>query len=499
MLLYTPFLDPLITKVDSKYKLIPKSGVIWENLEDLMNGDLLRRQERLLPDDPRIEKPNDTLLFIANLGYFPKKTFQGFRSITTLTVHQLLSAIRTHALFQRYGQVRMLMWMHDKEKTAILPRMISHRKKFSVDAEVSCELVQEIAGSDTPTDTFRRETALDLESALAVKNRMAKAGIETPPSRVGTLEAKAAQHSAASLEERKLVTSKVWLDELADLERRYKLKEFPACYDENGKPVYIMQDKNGKWGKISTMFKRTPEYLRMKRLHWNRDQTGRKADIFELHITEYEQIMAELVILQTDTSPDGVVKKKDATEKLRIWRETVENGLPDDFGERILHFIDDRRALHQDPPLLLWDRRQAEPLMTNTTEFFPHHDMCLLDFHPKSTWPIVRGHNIKNYDFFDFLISSLFHIPTQSLVNGLKAIAPGAAEWILPKCPSITNPAKGGVANVDELAVRSVTQDMMEEIMEEWMAWPFRPTKAEMMARMMDMDVDDWDVEGKDP
>lgn len=494
--IYSQFLKPLVEKKDSTYKLIPESGMVWDNLERLMAGELLQHQERFQPNDPRLEQPNDSLLFVANLGHYPRKAFQGFRSVATLTIHQLLAAIRTHALFQCYGQVRMLIWLQDKEKIVILPRMISLRTKFSVDAEVSCGMINEVAGSDTPPSSFRRETALDLESAKAVRNRMKEARIETPPSRIGPWEAKAALDTNEG--EKALITANVWTTELADLERRHALKEFAACYDEDGMPMYNHKDEKGHWKALDRRYERTALYKRMKRLQWNLAQVGRKAELFEVYINEYQGIMDELVVLQNDDSVEAQSKRDDATERLRNWREIVEEGLADNHGERILHFIEDRRSLRQDPPLLLWDRRQAEPLMTRDADFFPEYEMCLLDFQPKSIWPIVGGKNIRNYDFFDFMISSLFHIPTQSLITGLKALAPGAAEWILPRCPSLTNPAKGGVANISELTVRSLTQEMMREIMEGWMDWPFRPTKAAMMARM-DSNVDDRDIEGKDP
>ena len=85
---YQPFLKPLLEK-SSKYKLIPESGMIWENLRKLETENLLPNQELLFNGDMRLDQQNNSLLFIANFGYYPNKSYQGFPSITTLMIHQL--------------------------------------------------------------------------------------------------------------------------------------------------------------------------------------------------------------------------------------------------------------------------------------------------------------------------------------------------------------------------------------------------------------------------
>ena len=145
--------------------------------------------------------------------------------------------------------------------------------------------------------------------------------------------------------------------------------------------------------------------------------------------------------------------------------------------------MDNRRALRNDPPILFWDRRFAEPLLVQDKEFFPNREMCLLDFHPKSIWPILREDNLANYDNFEYILSSLFLSQTQSVTKGLTALAHGAFEWLVPRCPSLTDPAKGGSADLESMSVRCLTQDMLRELTEAWMKWPFRPDRYELMAR----------------
>jgi transcription factor 1 len=212
---------------------------------------------------------------------------------------------------------------------------------------------------------------------------------------------------------------------------------------------------------------------------------------------EYDSLAAEYSKLQYSDS-DGAHHKKDELDERRSkWRADVES-LPGNLESLIWQRIDDRRAFRQDPPILLWDRREAEPLKVVEKDFFPHHEMCLLDFQPKSIWPVFKGKEISNYDYFDFMIAALFTNPTHSIVRGLKALAPGADEWIIPRCPSLTNTAKGGAIDLEQLPIRTLNQEMLRELTEAWMDWPFRPTKAEMMVRAgtrgnMPGDEDDFD------
>jgi transcription factor 1 len=494
--LYQPFLQPLLDKKDSKYKLIPKSGILWDNLNLVKSGDYLPNQSLLPKGDPRLEKSNDSLLFIANLGYYPPKIYQGFPSISSLMVHQLLSAVRTHSIFQEYGLVRMLIWMSDKEKKVVYPRVITHRKKFSIEAEISCESISEIAGSDEFASRFRREHGLDLDGAHNVLDRMTKANIETPSARMGKLQTEALYNSETSVEGGTATIHPV-LKNLNEMEARYSRREFCSYYDEDGKPVYL-DHEGGLRGPRA--LKRTPEYLQLLALRSRLKHINTNNDRADRFITEYESIIAEQKNLEQVDTPNAQEKKDELRKQLLAWKAQVDR-LPPNVEPVIWQRIDDRRAFRQDPPILLWDRREAEPLVVFEEDFFPQREMCLLDFQPKSIWPVFQGQNIANYDYFEFILSALLINPSQSVVRGLKALAPGADEWIIPRCPALTNTAKGGLTELDHLSIRTLNQEMLLEIMEAWMNWPFRPSKSEMISKMgsrASWSGDDGDIESKD-
>lgn len=477
---YQPYIQPLLDKEDSKYKLIPKSGILWDTLNMLKSQDYLPSQELFPKGDARLEKPNDSLLFIANLGYFPGKSYQGFPSIALLMVNQLLTAVRSHSIFQGYGLVRMLVWMRDKEKKPVFPRLIPYRRKFAVEAEISCENIYEIAGSDEEVSTWRRERGLDIEGARTVYNKMKEANVTTSTDRISTLQKEALLIRDSSIKD-SIDVVRPFNRELEELEARYARREFCAYIDKDGNPVYLTGEPSDAKKRGGTG--RTPEYLRLKELRYRLKHVQGSEDKLDRLLSEYESIIAEQLAVAQLGTPDAEERRRQLQEQFSTCMIQFDHLK---HNNRILMStrIDDRRAFHQNPPILLWDRRQAEPLVVKEKDFFPQQEMCLLDFHPKSVWPIIQGRNISNYDYFEFILSVLFLTPRYSIVRTLKGVAPGADEWIIPRCPTLTNPAKGGALDPEQLNIRCLNQDMLREIMEAWMSWPFRPTKAEMLVRL---------------
>lgn len=130
---YSQFLQPLVDEPGSTYSLVPKSGIIWSELETIMNKEYLPHQEAYPASDPRLCEINKTLLVVANLAYHPEKPYKGFSSLTRMVLYQFLSAVKANSLFHRYGMVRMLLWVGDDERTKIIPRGLGSRRKAAVE------------------------------------------------------------------------------------------------------------------------------------------------------------------------------------------------------------------------------------------------------------------------------------------------------------------------------------------------------------------------------
>jgi transcription factor 1 len=538
--LYKPMLQHLLDKDESKYKFVPISGAVWTNLQQILTPQMLPEQIQLKPGDPRLNEPNDSLLFIANLSWHPRKSYRAFPSLTTLVLYQLLSAVRSHSLFHRYGLVRMLIWTADEEKKVILPRTIADRKKPCIEAEISCAEINEVASS-TEGVRYQREHDLDVQGALAVLKRMEEAGITTPPSRQGPLEIEVSKiRSGKGTDDKNMVDRDFWRD-LESQEARFAAGEF-EMYNEKERPLVqplntdtlspqflklaelkAEIEKRKKLGKKSMTKKMAEIYERLesgfasgryrmfispkvksvplrrgprktltaegKRLIALRARSAReqiKEGQLGSLFKEYDHIV-EMYAEMNELSPgevDSLQKKiKQHTEMLTQQIDDLNYEARGSFN----HLFDTRRAFKTDPPILCWDRRYAEPLKVLPSEFFPMHASCLLDIQPKALWPILRDNYPENYDVFEYIVATLFLLPTQSVRQGLKALAPGAYEWLVAECPSLTDSLKGGCPDLDLITVRCMTTEMYKEIIEAWMKWPFRPSRFTLISKGSDV------------
>ena len=457
--LYEPILKPLLDAPNSKYVFIPKSGVVWGHLEKVLSKQYLPEQDPLTQGDPRLEQPNNTLLFIANLGYHPRKLFAGFPSLTTLVLHQLLSSVQTNSLFQRYGLVRMLIWVGDDERRTILPKTVTFRRKSSIEAEIACESITEVASSTKPLTLWRRAEELDIKTANKVVKKMKDSGIVTPE-----------QRQSLELEE-VLETEAKDVDEPEEQALKYRYE----------KDLLELEAAVGPKGELGG----TREDLqRLRDLQYRKRADDKRADRL-LHVcNEYDKIVELQKELYNASDKEKVVLvKKELDERCQLWTNTFDD-LPEEYQANVQHAVDDRQCADLPEPTLLWDRRLYEPLKVYPEDFFPTYEMALLDFQPRATWPIFRENKQEHLEIFEYMTSQLLILPTQSIKRGFTALWPGVFEWLIAECPSITNPNKGGNMNPELMTVRRLTQDMLKEMVEAWVRWPLKPTRFELMARM---------------
>lgn len=468
---YEQFYNPLLEKDGSTYKLIPKSGIIWNTWDSI--SEHLPQQELLADGDPRRELPNDTLLFTANLARVRKPSDR--MRVAHMFIHQLMSAGRNHTIFQKYGLIRMLVWVEDSERMIIVPRVISQRKKYTVECELSCESIVEVASQCTPKGDLLREHHLELERAMEMVKKMESAGLKTPVGRAGELELKAIEklkepnQEAASAKMLHNIP-RPYLKELKELETGFRSGEFAEFID----PTTVKKIRNRKSS-------RTEEFLRMQRLSYRYNYESKQYGELQDHISQYMSLLAKEEALST-LPANKVEGAKEEIKKL--WEEFHASMGTHEFNYRdqFILRIEDRRAFYSNPPLLYHDRRPYEPLKVKAEEFYPEDGLTLLDFQPKSIHPVFRPQT--NYDHFEYILSTFFSSPTQSVAKGMETLAPGAKEWIIPECPSLTDITKGGNPNPELFRIRQLTQEQLTEIMVSWMNWPFRPTFEQIMARM---------------
>lgn len=476
--MYQPVLQPLLDTPGSTYKLLPKSGLVWGHMEKILSEEYLPHQEPLASGDPRLEEPNNTLLFVANLGQYPRRSYRGFSSIASLVLYQFMSASRTHSLFQRYGQVRMLIWIENEERDTVLPQTVSLRRKAAIEAAISCN-IQEVAAGKT-RERFVRSRNIELESTRLVYEKMKKMGVTIPEGRRSSCLDEIIRIAPADAQRvGSLGATDAFLEELKDLEAQYARGELGEWRLKRN------EDASGKPRKGRASY--VEENTKLTRLRLMRGQMGffkRQFERREGLINELDQIFAMQRDLQRTTQPEerGALEES-LKQRTDSWKRTMDSLFSDSF-EATLAYLDNVRVFNATPPSLLWDRRDYEPLKVQPEEFLPMREMCLLDIQPKTLWPILRENFPNNYDVLEYILSQLLIIPTQNIRRGLSALAPGAYEYLIAECPSLTDPTKGGSLDVELLTVRCLTEEMLKEIIEAWARWPFKPNRFEIMSKL---------------
>lgn len=448
--LYNPFLSDLLSK--KNVELIPKSGLVWKDLLEMIRTRLSDQREVVQNDAPT---RNNTLLVTANLSMFPKKSFHGFDSISSMILYQFMSSIRTSTLFQRYGLVRMLIWVNDEDKRRLLPRSINRRKRSAFEAELSCDWIHEVAGLDAEVQDRNalRDEWINTESACQTLERMKASGLSMPTGRETLVYSKLQ-------DEPELLGQKLAGVRPPTLTRPFK-QELEAL--EQGIPESTESSK------------------RLKALR-QREKYDQEDGITYLNLLQERDTVAHLAT----SSPEEFERANAA------WNETMDN-LKKNARNEFNGIRDSYHLFRQSPPALLWDRRAYEPLSARGEEFFPNAPTALLDIQPKAMHPVFRQHGPNSSragDMSEVMLRFWFHhtlLPIQKAMEGLW----GGFGDLITECPSVRDPRRGGTPMTGNgaLTVRAMNGEQWAEIMEAWMNWPFRPSYTQMLGRLVE-DVD---------
>ncbi|KAK0374638.1 hypothetical protein CLIM01_08003 [Colletotrichum limetticola] len=460
---YRPFLEPLLE--DPNTQLIPQSGILWNELNEVL-GHIQNQVPK--PRGPGIEPTrNDTLLVTANLSFFPKKRYRNFDSVAAMVLFQLISSIRTGTLFQKYGLVRMLVWANNDDQRSFLARNIQGRRKSAIEAEFACEWLGVVAGteahsnSDSKRDVWHvRDRWIDIDSTRDALERMKKNGLEMPEGR--KLE------STTQAERGAIGPGRHAGVQTPHLSRPYvaELKEL-----EDELAAGTMDTSN-----TSKSFKRL-KFLRHTLKTQEEDAESNTALLAEMY--ELSRLRA------TKAIPDAELRGREQAWEAKV--SSMGKNFLIDF--RVIR--DNLHIFRQDPPVMLWDRRPYEPLAVSPNEFFPNVECCLLDIQPKAMYPLLRQSGpgtSRAGDMFELFRSSMLAQGLEPVSKSLERIWPGAAEGILPHCPSLRDPDQGGLTGTGhaELCSRVLSEKQWMELMEAFMAWPFHPTYEEMIGRLAD-------------
>ena len=464
--IFLPYLKPLVDAPSSRYVLRD-----WHDRDRWRPEKYIEEGLIISPEEwERQQQNHSPILILANLAdqavkYTPllkEPSNRGFHS--HIKSIDLAHAVRLKSAFQAYGPTRVLMWMPDAEKRALLPRTVGYRGKIAVYMESAFHL-EEVAGA-AASSKVRREDYLDADSGKLVAQRMEENQTLILPERQ---EQSTDTISVSS-------KSRSWHKELAELEEGFKscrLSQFV------GKPPGpLLPSKAGPKATPTT-----PEYKKFMKLKAILESQNRVID----RLNQVLQKQEEIDRLDLQAHRDSINKEQQELElklidsKIKAYKNELDT-LPAKEVERIIFLDDDRKAFSPNHPLLSWDRRRAEPLIVHPNEFYPSKELALLDFQPlspKKQLPMTHEQSI----YFDMICTNLFGRRGFTTLKHLNHIAPGAYDALVPKCPALTDPRKGGRRDVESLRVRNLTPEMLWQLAIAWDEWLFKPSMSELLTQ----------------
>ncbi|KAK3385212.1 hypothetical protein B0H63DRAFT_472545 [Podospora didyma] len=467
--LYQELLQPLLDRPGTQ--LLPLSGILWPELNYVLNPKYLPHQVQRPATSEQPSVRNDTLLVTANFSWYPKRKYRSFPSVAQLLLFQFISSIRTQTLFQKYGQVRMLIWTTDDEKSCWVPRSEQERRRPIVESDFFTDWVEELAGADSADPDskskeviwFSRDENLDLRSMKEVLAKMRANDQMPPPERESRLLKRIIRQENEGIpipeDDYDFHIVRAFMGELRELERRYAAGEIP-------------QDTKNS------------EYHRLKALRYQTKTRNRMRAEQAALLREHDVIVDMHKAATKVSDPDERSRLlEEAARKEAVWEESLMEMHEDQRKELIL--ARDNLHVHRQK-LLSWDRRKKEPLIVKGSDFFPAVPLTLLDIQPRSGDPsMLKLEKSEEHaaSVFEHLVKGLYMNKQHSVRKSLDRLCPGGGDGIVPHCPSLFDPSKGGIplTGLGALNVRSLNEEQMKEIFKGWFKWPFHPTIGQLV------------------
>ncbi|KAL8942462.1 MAG: hypothetical protein Q9216_001662 [Gyalolechia sp. 2 TL-2023] len=466
---FLPHLKPLANQLNSRYHLLD-----WPE-EDVWSPDRYIAEGLLPPfDNSKSKTPSHSILILANTRIQADKG--GEQARTTTAYHKLrhwCDDISLNTGFHAGGPVRMLLWFPEKEKRTIIPRTIQYRSTLSLFLEMTSHAREIVCAEESLVGKMKmRDKGTDLMSGQRVAQRMQETGIMIPDGRQIQLYEQLGGNDKGSHTPSTGVRIREWHKELHDLQQRFRSGDFVQA---DGMDVGIIK-------RLSNGARLTPEYARLVELERNLKHIAKRAKMTEELLQDQNQI--DSLDAQANDSNLGESRQAalqaEVQERKSLLQERVKNTSGSHTRDEFKNLKDERKAYGQNPPLLQWDQRKADPIKAYNAEFHPEKGLCLIDVEKKRTLPYPMS--AMQWTFFSVLMAALWKQPTENL-SALNNIAPGAFEAITPHVPALTDPGRGGERDLLDLPVNRLTPEMAYGIMTAWLDWPFQPDLADFPQR----------------
>ncbi|KAF1352174.1 hypothetical protein BDV97DRAFT_348902 [Delphinella strobiligena] len=484
-----PFIEPLLNLPGSNYRHTTLSGAhprsYFESYEQIFNDDLLPKRDPLQPGDPKLRQPNKSLLVTGTLSRRYRSVRGKINSVhnANLLLNHMVQASQTNSLFHKYGLIRMLFWHPEDTKLTALPEMVVSRNGYGASMEVAADLV-EVAGKDRFTvqdadqekkrQLYRfRYPELDQASADRVLQRMETRGMHMPVHRQNTLHKKALQRkknmSEVHRETRQLdpiyVAENVPLDEAISLHEK-KFEEFSAIANKPAKT------------KSSLQFPYQYKFPAGAAATLTESDCSRLGPYMDLWGTQLalEGAISERKAKAADSIPIELEEQvRRMAGELRDLFMDKTSLLSAQKQGRAISLQNEVQAFHTN--LLAHDRRPYEALMVRDEEFWPQFGMFLLDIQPRNVTlsdglfsPLEANNALRT------LVSTLWQLSASSVSIAMDRVGANAGNDLVPSVPDLTDASKGGRWSADDVSVRLLTREMIEQLTSVYLEWPFRPS-----------------------
>ena len=431
---------------------------------------------------------NNSLLILANLSFsyrenkrYGKGTWDQHNCLMpAYRVQEFVESVRTGFGFHRAGPVRLLVWVDPPWSTALLPRTVADRTQQHLLLEMFARIEEVVGCQDEDGYSRKRDDLIDLESGINVAKRMTNAGMSNHKIRQDEMQQRVQEIYGGKKDPKilkRLTARRGWNRELDDLLAQFRIGTFTQT---EGGPYNVELTLYG--GHPPEVPPYTAQWKRMNSLRRDLGSVQKAAQKVQALLEREDQLNAIDHELQNPhLTVDEKRHKSTARGQVATTLSTDLNKLSGYERQRYNHLHDDHKAFRLDPPLLSWDQREAEPLISHKDEFFSRHDegvMSLLDIRPRppSNYPLTSPQltHLQN------LRRALFTVPSGPL-KSLDFIAPGASAAMLKAVPAFTDPRLGGERDITQLRTRTLTPEMMHGLALAWDKWPFKPSGHEML------------------
>lgn len=408
---YLPFLQPLLDRPGSSYHHLQWDPLDHSTYDRLFDEGHLPEQGVGKTDGQQVRYgTNDTLLVLANLTH--RRSTAALRSTTPLAymISQYMKACFNQSLFHRYGLVRIIATLPAEDSEVILPRIIRNRKKVSTFAEATGLSLHEVAGGQTMWTQLKEWDMLETSADQTAK-KAHNMGIETPEGR----EPEKIEPAPFPRTERKdeppgILRKKYdWHDELSEMEAAFDRGEIdlkPARKGSKKKksdPAPAISPEEEEKMAAAKKTRKRFQMLRSRLTQENKEfhQTLQLVDL-QAQVDDLEQSIS----IELAKDPEAKESNKSQMAELEKVKSELQACLavtPDPILRRAHMYTDDRRCYKngEKDSVLLWERRQYEPLLIQPDEIYPRTPCSIIDFQPDPNAPIISSTTPEKMDDFN--------------------------------------------------------------------------------------------------